>query len=90
LTRQHVTTYALDAPLSGSGDPALLGDILGEDDPALSHATDIEAESVRIQDLLRVDELFGKGTTTQSVRINQESERAGLHARHRRPADTRQ
>jgi hypothetical protein len=37
--------------LSGSGDPALLGDILGEDDPALSHATDIEAVYAHLDEL---------------------------------------
>jgi RNA polymerase sigma-B factor len=40
---QAFTSHSLDAPLSSSDDPGLLADILGEDDPAVAHATDIEA-----------------------------------------------
>ncbi len=37
------STYSLDAPLSEREDPALLADVLGEDDPAVAHAIDMEA-----------------------------------------------
>ncbi len=51
--RAHLvfTTYSLDAPLSHDDDPALLIDILGEDDPAVSHATDIEAVHAHLDEL---------------------------------------
>jgi RNA polymerase sigma-B factor len=48
---QVFTTHSLDAPLSGSDDPALLGDMLGEDDPAVAHATDIEAVRAHLDEL---------------------------------------
>jgi RNA polymerase sigma-B factor len=44
-------THSLDAPLSGGDDPALLVDILGEDDPAVAHAIDIEAVRVHLDEL---------------------------------------
>jgi RNA polymerase sigma-B factor len=51
--RAHLAfaTSSLDAPLSHREDPALLGDIMGEDDPAISHAIDIEAVHVHLVDL---------------------------------------
>ena len=45
------TAYSLDAPLSGSDDPALLGDILGEDDPAINHALDMDAVHAHMDEL---------------------------------------
>jgi RNA polymerase sigma-B factor len=45
------TSHSLDAPLAGSDDPGLLGDILGEDDPAVAHATDIEAVRTHLVEL---------------------------------------
>jgi RNA polymerase sigma-B factor len=45
------TAFSLDAPLSSHDDPALLGDILGEDDPAVSHAVDIEAVHTHLGEL---------------------------------------
>jgi RNA polymerase sigma-B factor len=48
---QVFTTYSLNAPLSHSDDPALLVDILGEDDPAVAHATDIEAVRAHLDEL---------------------------------------
>jgi len=44
-------THSLDAPMSRSDDPAMLGDILGEDDPAVAHAIDIEAVRVHLDEL---------------------------------------
>jgi RNA polymerase sigma-B factor len=37
------TAYSLDAPLSDSDDPALLSDVLGDEDADLDHAIDMEA-----------------------------------------------
>jgi RNA polymerase sigma-B factor len=37
------STYSLDAPLSDREDPALLSDLLGEDDQAVEHAIDMES-----------------------------------------------
>ena len=45
------TTDSLDAPLSHDDDPALLDDMLGEDDPAVAHATDIEAVRAHLDEL---------------------------------------
>jgi RNA polymerase sigma-B factor len=45
------TTYSLDAPLSGSDDPAVLGDIIGEDDRAVTHAIDIDAVYAHLDEL---------------------------------------
>jgi RNA polymerase sigma-B factor len=45
------TTYSLDAPLSDDQDPGLLADILGDDDPALTHATDIDAVHSHLDEL---------------------------------------
>src|SRR5512146_321695 len=35
------STYSLDAPLSDRDDPALLADMLGDDDPAMAHTIDM-------------------------------------------------
>ena len=45
------TAYSLDAPLSGGDDPGVLADVLGEDDPAVDHAIDIEAVREHLDDL---------------------------------------
>jgi RNA polymerase sigma-B factor len=37
------STYSLDAPLSDRDDPALLADLLGDDDPGVAHMIDMEA-----------------------------------------------
>jgi RNA polymerase sigma-B factor len=37
------STYSLDAPLSDRDDPALLADMLGDDDPGVAHAIDMES-----------------------------------------------
>src|SRR6266704_5123417 len=36
------STYSLDAPLSDRDDPALLSDMLGDDDPEVAHTIDME------------------------------------------------
>jgi RNA polymerase sigma-B factor len=48
---QAFTAYSLDAPLSSEVDPAALADLLGEDDPAVAHAIDIDAVRAHLDDL---------------------------------------
>jgi RNA polymerase sigma-B factor len=45
------TAYSLDAPLSESGDPGQLGDVLGEEDADLDHAIDMESVSKHWEEL---------------------------------------
>jgi RNA polymerase sigma-B factor len=45
------STFSLDAPLSDGDDPAVLGDVLGQDDPAVAHAVDIEAVRTHLDEL---------------------------------------
>jgi RNA polymerase sigma-B factor len=51
--RAHLafSAYSLDAPLSDGHDPALLGDMLGDDDQAITHATDIESVTAHLDEL---------------------------------------
>jgi RNA polymerase sigma-B factor len=52
--RQAYLAFAassLDAPLSGRDDPGVLGDILGEDDPAITRAVDMEAVQAHLGEL---------------------------------------
>jgi RNA polymerase sigma-B factor len=48
---QVFTAHSLDAPVSSRDDPALLADMIGEDDPAIDHATDIQAVHAHLDDL---------------------------------------
>ena len=45
------STYSLDAPLSDREDPALLADMLGDEDPGVAHAIDMEAISTHWEEL---------------------------------------
>jgi RNA polymerase sigma-B factor len=45
------TAYSLDAPLSAQDNPGLLADVLGEDDPAISRAVDIQAVRAHLDEL---------------------------------------
>jgi RNA polymerase sigma-B factor len=45
------TASSLDAPLSGRDDPGLLADVLGEDDPAVAHAIDMDAVYTHLDEL---------------------------------------
>jgi RNA polymerase sigma-B factor len=49
--RQAFTAVSLDTPLSGADDPGPLGDLLGAEDPAISHATDMEALHAHLEEL---------------------------------------
>jgi RNA polymerase sigma-B factor len=53
---QAFAASSLDAPLSGSDDPGLLADVLGEDGPGLAHATDIEAVRAHLDELPERDQ----------------------------------
>jgi RNA polymerase sigma-B factor len=45
------SSYSLDAPLSDRDDPAQLGDVLGDDDPEMENAIDMEAVSTHWDEL---------------------------------------
>ncbi len=45
------STYSLDAPLSDREDPAMLADVLGDDDPGVAHTIDMEAVSTHWEEL---------------------------------------
>jgi RNA polymerase sigma-B factor len=45
------SAYSLDAPLSDREDPALLADLIGEDDQAVEHALDMEAVNTHWDEL---------------------------------------
>jgi RNA polymerase sigma-B factor len=45
------STYSLDAPVFDRDDPALLADMLGDDDPGVAHATDMEAVNAHWDEL---------------------------------------
>jgi RNA polymerase sigma-B factor len=82
--RAHLafSAYSLDAPLPGEQDPALLGDMLGEDDQALAHATDIESVTAHLDELpqreQRILMLKFYGNLTQE----QIAERLGISQMH--------
>lgn len=45
------SAYSLDAPLSDREDPALLADVLGDDDPGVAHAIDMESVNAHWDEL---------------------------------------
>jgi len=45
------STYSLDAPLSDRDDPALLADLLGDDDPGVMHTIDMESVNTHWDEL---------------------------------------
>jgi RNA polymerase sigma-B factor len=45
------STYSLDAPLSDRDDPALLADMLGDDDPGVLHTIDMESVNAHWDEL---------------------------------------
>jgi len=49
--QQAFTSYSLDAPLSADGDADTLADVLGQDDGALTHATDMQAVHAHLGEL---------------------------------------
>jgi len=75
------STYSLDAPLSDR-DPALLADVLGDDDPGVAHAIDMEAVSAHWEELpereqrILVMRFYGNLTQTEI------GERLGISQMH--------
>jgi RNA polymerase sigma-B factor len=68
---QAFSAYSLDAPLSDGEDPAVLADVLGEDDTALAHAIDIDAVNAHLDELptreqrILILRFYGNLTQTQ-------------------------
>src|ERR1019366_250070 len=66
------STYSLDAPLSDREDPALLADMLGDDDPGVAHTIDMEAVSTHWEELpereqrILVMRFYGNLTQTET------------------------
>jgi len=76
------STYSLDAPLSDRDDPALLADMLGDDDPAMAHTIDMEAVNAHWEELpereqrILVMRFYGNLTQTEI------GERLGISQMH--------
>jgi RNA polymerase sigma-B factor len=76
------STYSLDAPLSDREDPALLADVLGDDDPGVAHTIDMEAVSAHWDELpereqrILVMRFYGNLTQTEI------GERLGISQMH--------
>ena len=80
--RQAFTANSLDAPLSDGADPDALADLLGEDDPAVAHAIDVDAVQTHLDELpereQRILMLRFYGNLTQ----NQIAQRLGISQMH--------
>jgi RNA polymerase sigma-B factor len=76
------STYSLDAPLSDRDDPALLADMLGDDDPGVAHTIDMEAVTTHWEELpereqrILVMRFYGNLTQTEI------GERLGISQMH--------
>jgi RNA polymerase sigma-B factor len=76
------STYSLDAPMSDRDDPALLADMLGDDDPDLAHTIDMEAVNAHWEELpereqrILVMRFYGNLTQTEI------GERLGISQMH--------
>jgi len=76
------STYSLDAPLSDRDDPALLADVLGDDEPGVAHTIDMEAVSAHWEELpereqrILVMRFYGNLTQTEI------GERLGISQMH--------
>jgi RNA polymerase sigma-B factor len=76
------STYSLDAPMSDRDDPALLADMLGDDDPDLAHAIDMESVNAHWEELpereqrILVMRFYGNLTQTEI------GERLGISQMH--------
>jgi RNA polymerase sigma-B factor len=79
---QVFSAYSLDAPLSDEHEPTLLADVLGDDDPAVAHVTDMDAVSAHLEELpereQRILVLRFYGNLTQE----QIGERLGISQMH--------
>jgi RNA polymerase sigma-B factor len=76
------STYSLDAPMSDRDDPALLADMLGDDDPEVAHTIDMEAVNAHWEELpereqrILVMRFYGNLTQTEI------GERLGISQMH--------
>jgi len=76
------STYSLDAPLSDRDDPAMLADMLGDDDPAVTRTIDMEAVNAHWEELpereqrILVMRFYGNLTQTEI------GERLGISQMH--------
>jgi RNA polymerase sigma-B factor len=76
------STYSLDAPLSDRDEPALLADMLGDDDPDVAHTIDMEAVNTHWEELpereqrILVMRFYGNLTQTEI------GERLGISQMH--------
>jgi len=76
------STYSLDAPMSDRDDPALLADMLGDDDPAMAHTIDMESVNAHWEELpereqrILVMRFYGNLTQTEI------GERLGISQMH--------
>jgi RNA polymerase sigma-B factor len=76
------STYSLDAPMSDRDDPALLADMLGDDDPGVAHAIDMESVNAHWEELpereqrILVMRFYGNLTQTEI------GERLGISQMH--------
>ena len=76
------SAYSLDAPLSDRDDPAMLADVLGDDDPGVAHTIDMEAISTHWEELpereqrILVMRFYGNLTQTEI------GERLGISQMH--------
>ena len=76
------STYSLDAPLSDREDPALLADMLGDDDPGVAHTIDMESVNTHWEELpereqrILVMRFYGNLTQTEI------GERLGISQMH--------
>jgi len=76
------STYSLDAPMSDRDDPALLADMLGDDDPEVAHTIDMEAVNTHWEELpereqrILVMRFYGNLTQTEI------GERLGISQMH--------
>jgi RNA polymerase sigma-B factor len=76
------SSYSLDAPISDRDDPALLADLLGDDDPGMLHTIDIESVNAHWDELpereqrILVMRFYGNLTQTEI------GERLGISQMH--------
>ena len=79
---QVFAAASLDAPLSGGDDPGLLGDVLGQDDPALARATDIEAVRTHLDELPEREQRILMWRFYGNLTQSQIGDRLGLSQMH--------
>lgn len=79
---QVFAAASLDAPLSRGDDPGLLADVLGQDDPALARATDIEAVRTHLDELPEREQRILMWRFYGNLTQSQIGDRLGLSQMH--------